>query len=500
MAQIKFIRLKKTETRPSNLVATWILVEDDWDDYSRRVQFRLSYVDKSGLLIDIGKVKILQRLESPSENQVKIAARTNLPAKFSSLDENFISLGQDENYFRRLSTIADVSVDAMLTALRDISWTPVLANDFEPSSEFRNALIRFNSAQRARRFGRLWALGEAINESFSFSYNCQFDEADGPIATYISFDEKDVLPPRIVAIIGRNAVGKTRFLAQLSEDLVQLRQSSGKALEERDSRFPDGRPIFTRVIAISYSAFDRFKRPPATSASSYVYCGIRNDRGGLSRKSLIEVYRKNQARIRQHGRESDWLLRMQAILGDHSQVLASALENEIEAEDSNTSDGPLSLLSSGQSILCHFITALLAWIEPNSLVLFDEPETHLHPNAVASLISEMGKVLENYDSFAILATHSPVVIQEIPAKRVLLFQRVGNTTTAEPLTMESFGESLSALTRHVFETVEIENPYKKTLRSLARDFNESEVLELFDNNLSLNAQAYLLAQYPEPKK
>jgi hypothetical protein len=90
----------------------------------------------------------------------------------------------------------------------------------------------------------------------------------------------------VVGIIGRNAVGKTRFLAQLSEDLVQLYRTSAEALEIRDKRFPGGRPLFTRVLTISYSAFDRFKRPPENSGSSYVYCGIRNESGNLSRKSL----------------------------------------------------------------------------------------------------------------------------------------------------------------------------------------------------------------------
>jgi predicted ATP-dependent endonuclease of OLD family len=188
---------------------------------------------------------------------------------------------------------------------------------------------------------------------------------------------------------------------------------------------------------------------------------------------------------------------MQAILGDQSAALASALQSEISSEDG---EGPLSLLSSGQSILCHFITALLAWIEPNSLVLFDEPETHLHPNAVASLFSVLNRVLNKYESFAVLATHSPVVIQEIPAKRVLMFQREGNVTVSFPLSMESFGESVSELTRHVFETVEIENPYKKTLRRLARDYDEDEVLDMFEQGLSLNAQAYLLAQYSKKRE
>ena len=91
--------------------------------------------------------------------------------------------------------------------------------------------------------------------------------------------------------------------------------------------------------------------------SSYVYCGIRNDKGGLSRASLIQSYRTNQERIRDRGEQSNWTRYMQEILGDLSEQLTASLEAEIQS--AATEDKALSLLSSGQSILAHFVTALL---------------------------------------------------------------------------------------------------------------------------------------------
>lgn len=168
---------------------------------------------------------------------------------------------------------------------------------------------------------------------------------------------------------------------------------------------------------------------------------------------------------------------------------------EAEIRSSATEDAALSLLSSGQSILAHFVTALLAWIQPNSLVLFDEPETHLHPNAVANLFLILSDILKEFNSYAVVATHSPVVIQEVPASRVMVFQRVDNVTVAEPLLLESFGESVTELTRHVFETDEVKSVYRRTLRDLAEDESAEEVMARFPRGLSLSAQAYLLGQY-----
>src|SRR5207253_92326 len=120
-------------------------------------------------------------------------------------------------------------------------------------------------------------------------------------------------------------------------------------------------------------------------------------------------------RIRAQDRGLYWRRYISRILGPNGTESAAMLEGEF-GENKDERAG-FARLSSGQAILCHFVTALLAWIQRDSLILFDEPETHLHPNAVASLFLVLSEILTEYESFAVVATHSPVVIQEIPAKR-----------------------------------------------------------------------------------
>ncbi|EFE6984505.1 AAA family ATPase, partial [Escherichia coli] len=248
------------------------------------------------------------------------------------------------------------------------------------------------------------------------------------------------------------------------------------------------------VITVSYSAFDRFIRPKNPQAS-YVYCGIRNDKGSLSKSSLIENYISNHSKITELGRTDEWFSFMSEILDNTSEEFIAHLESKVGSSEDNSD--PLSLLSSGQSILVHFVTALVARIQENTLVLFDEPETHLHPNAVAHLFNVLNKMLSLHNSFAIIATHSPIVIQEIPSKRVVLLTREGNSTISAPMHCETFGENISELTRHVFDTVAIPNHYKKILKRLSKTMSFDEVNELFDEGLGFNAKAYLLAQYGE---
>lgn len=85
--------------------------------------------------------------------------------------------------------------------------------------------------------------------------------------------------------------------------------------------------------------------------------------------------------------------------------------------------------------------------------------------------------------------------RKCPLKRVIRFEREGNITSAYPLARESFGENIAELTRLVFETVEIPNFYKKTLKQLAKDHTFDEVSQLFDDQLSLHATAYLASLY-----
>ena len=490
--QLKFLVRKHRESAPKTPRPVFLLTTDNWDDFGHRVQFHLAYADAEGVETRIGALKILQRTSGADES-IEVASITNLPNSFSELGNEFISLGQDEDYYKGIHSLLGQSAGTVLAVLRDIAWQPAFAADFEPTSAFRNAMMRENGANRSRRFGRAWASGQEVTEKPSFSYNGVVEGADAPIDVTFAFNGKDRIPGRIVGIIGRNAVGKTRFLASLGEDLAQISRSSAERLAERDQRFPGGRPLFTRIVAISYSAFDRFKRPPSDASSSYVYCGIRNDKGGLSRISLVETYRRNLDRIRERGLQAEWTMHMRTILGDLSDSLTASLEAEIATR--TIDDNALSLLSSGQSILAHFVTALLAWIQPNTLVLFDEPETHLHPNAVASLFLVLSDVLESFDSYAVVATHSPIVIQEIPAKRVVVFQREGKVTVALPLMLESFGESVTELTKHVFETIEVESVYRRTLKELSEGESAADVLAKFERGLSLSAQAYLLGLY-----
>ena len=456
---------------------------DNWDDYSTKCQFYVNFYSKNKTLYDIGTIKVLK----------KNTLRTVLADEFEELTDDYISLGQDIEFYENLIKVCrENKAIKFLEIMRDIAWQPTLAEPFETLSSFRNALLRFNTAQKARRVGRAIIVGEDISEDFTFTYTCQISGADNKTEVHFDFNERDPIPGRIIGIIGRNATGKTRFLAQIAQDLVQIKRISLKTEKQQEESFKPVRPIFNRLLTLSFSAFDRFARP-TSEHMSYVYCGIRNEKGTLSRRSLNTRFSNNLKRVKEANRTKKWVSYIQDILDEENKEFSNDILDSVF--DDVQEENILDLFSSGQAILIHAITSLLAWIEPESMILFDEPETHLHPNAVASLFHVYNDILNKYNSYSIIATHSPVVIQEIPSKRVVLFERSGKTTIAKNLDIETFGESISELTRHVFDTIEIPSFYKSTLKKLSHQYDLDKVLTLFDHNLSMSAQSYLLSQY-----
>ena len=89
------------------------------------------------------------------------------------------------------------------------------------------------------------------------------------------------------------------------------------------------------------------------------------------------------------------------------------------------------------------------------MILFDEPETHLHPNAISSLLNTIFRLVKRFESFCIIATHSPLIIQEIPARNIFIIERENNIAFVRELERESFGENLTVITQDIFGNKEI---------------------------------------------
>lgn len=83
------------------------------------------------------------------------------------------------------------------------------------------------------------------------------------------------------------------------------------------------------------------------------------------------------------------------------------------------------------------------------------------------------------NGLAILATHSPVMLQEVPRDCVWLLFREGANTSSQRPQVETFAENLGVLTREVFRLEVTQSGYHTLLATAVRSSETSE--ELFAN-------------------
>ncbi|HFO1035178.1 TPA: ATP-dependent endonuclease [Bacillus paranthracis] len=450
-----------------------VLITNNWNDYTYETLYKAVYFDKEGQDIDLGEVKILHKTVKYS--------RDIIPREFEQLSNEYCSLGQSLAYYKTIKNLDVKNVEQILLALNDVTINTHCYNEFKTHQGFNDSLLRFSEAEKALIEGPLLFLKEdRVNRNlekifkFVFSYKL-------PLATNahtISFDfiKETAIPNRINVLIGKNGTGKTQILAKLAMLL------SGYEKGDK-SNFTPARPSFDKVIAISYSVFDEFERPRNDDRTfSYKYCGIRdNENKILSQQDMKIKFKESLKEIREAGLEEKWRSILNEIIEpEHRNILETLVEDTEGVQ-----------LSSGQNLIITTITEVIANITPESILLFDEPETHLHPNAISNLMRMLNLLLEEFNSYAIISTHSPIILQEIPAKYVNVFERNNYTPSVRNLHVECFGDNLTNITNEVFEVSNVESNYKNWFDNIVKTLEYEQILELFTNPLSYNAMTYL---------
>ena len=153
-------------------------------------------------------------------------------------------------------------------------------------------------------------------------------------------------------------------------------------------------------------------------------------------------------------------------------------------------------LSSGHKIVVKIIVELVAFLEGSepTLVLVDEPETHLHPPLTAAFLRSLRECLDQLNGFAIVATHSPVVLQEMPARYVRVLRRIGERALLSRPDMETFGEAIGNITQHVFNLDDGATDWHATLRTLAQDNSLQEIEAQLGGKLGFVARSLVASE------
>ncbi len=476
---MKYYQIRWRGTPPANAeYPCVILMSDGWNDFNYYTLFHLKYYVSRNSFFEIGDVKI-------AEIEKTI---TNIPEEFDHLNPTFCSLGQSPEYYITIHENFPTTFREILDPINDVAINPSILERFEDQDVFKTSLLRWSEANKALKEGRSILEDVPLETNLDFTFKCQLDGAVEKHKAHFNFNSSNGLPHRIYSIVGKNGTGKTQYISRLALTL------SGQNPYSKD-QFEPHRPLFSKVIALSYSAFDKFTRPTKDESFSYKYFGLKDKKGFISLTRLIENYKISVETIKKDNRQSDWYNILKEIISND--LLDMYYDDFFEDENFDLLEKEKGLLSSGQSVLMYVITGVVANIRPESLILFDEPEMHLHPHAIANLIRMLHNLLEKYNSYCILATHSPIILQEIPSKFVTVFDRQTNTPIIYNLESECFGENISTITDTVFNKVSVESTYKGYLTRLTNELSFDQIMEMFDNRLSFNATLFLKSQFDQ---
>lgn len=494
-----------------------LLVTDNWNDwFTWYTQFDVILALAGHPRVSLGSVKIARRgmtSESP---------RTQLPERFLLLDESYYSIGQSENYYETLNQQGDSFREGFLKAMRDCAFDLSIldANAGEPA--LRDSLLRdIDNARVRHRFNRL-AHGNAVLTPYRFRYVFPPDPLAASDPPELDFEVVPASSPpsNVHALIGRNGVGKSRCFDFLARCFLEIPGPEGKDTGELKP-LAYGWPVpvlgFAGLVTVSFSPFDRYGPlvKKADRANRYEYVGLiataasdvevsQSDPNSQppsplapkapsikSHADLTKEFVDSVRVCREGARRIRWEKALRTLEGDplFEEINVASFAAEHAENWEAHAESRFRRLSSGHSVVLLTVTRLIELVEESSLVLIDEPESHLHPPLLSAFVRALSDLLIDRNGVAIVATHSPVVLQEVPANCCWILNRSGHESRADRPELESFGENVGVLTREVFGLEVVRTGFHRMVADKAQTESYEGVLAAFDGKLGAEARA-----------
>jgi len=138
-------------------------------------------------------------------------------------------------------------------------------------------------------------------------------------------------------------------------------------------------------------------------------------------------------------------------------------------------------------------------VDERTLVLIDEPENHLHPPLLASFTRALSDLLIKRNGVAIIATHSPVVLQEVPSSCVTIIDRVHSNFNFYRPDLETFAENVGTLTRETFKLEVNNSGFHKMIIEYLQDHTYESLIDEFEDQIGAEGKA-LARSYLVTKK
>lgn len=479
---------------------------DEPDAPDLNVSFRATYYDNMEREHPLGAVKIGMR------GMKKGNAAALLAKEFSCLPKGWFSLGQDEDYYENISHLEPSARKMILEALQDLAYYPdeldALVQD-ESNETMRKVLLeriakdeKVAIAKVKGQFRKM-TQGSARLTPYHFTYKAPEldDRSVKPVELTFDVDPKPYPPTNVHALIGRNGCGKTYLIRNMVQCLQDPNGGHGEFTYTDETGLMRE---FVNAICIAFSPFDDFSDlEKKKSVLPTTFVGLDKTRGKLLetifedfwdhfRNCLVTERKQELWRRAIHILQSDELFEREEI-DSFMKDLTPASTEEVLDKKKEDIKAVFRRLSSGHKVVLLVITSCVAEIEERSILFLDEPENHLHPPLLSALIRALSDLLMDRNGVAIVSTHSPIVLQEIPGSCVWVLDRDEyNEVSAVRPDRETFGTNLGALIYDVFDLEMSRSGFRRLIREAVEEFGSyDEVSREFGNHLGNEAELLL---------
>ena len=502
---------------------------DQWNDFGFRIRVDVfvqprdesrtadalefeSYLGIADSSLENGDVRDLERVVEE--------ARQN-PVQSDDLPDFFTMLPEMQAYRNLVDRLGAVEASAVLEAIHDMVATeesqkhPDWHRTAKETEVFLKGFLRFSESYFAWKNANSILHGEQYEElgEISDTVRIKYQLSGRPNSHDLTFrfsQREEVLPKRISVLIGKNGVGKSQALARIAKSAID---GDGDLSDEKG-----GRLLFNRVLAFypTYASFSGF--PAKQRKNAHVWYrrfslsspGFGRNR--LSTTDLIVQLARSSERIRTEGRIDLFLNAVRAIEGHEELALGTRQGNSdfvylselvggtegrrldlfaslhLGKEPMRVHRGQGYRLSSGEAAFVRFSALTSLYVESGTLLLIDEPETHLHPNFISRFVDLLDDLLESTGSVAIIATHSVYFVRETFEDQVIVLRSgVDREIIAEKPRLTTFGADVGAISYFVFGEDTPSRLAQEVENKIADNSDSFEnVFENYKNDISLD--------------
>lgn len=165
-------------------------------------------------------------------------------------------------------------------------------------------------------------------------------------------------------------------------------------------------------------------------------------------------------------------------------ILDSFNDRQIDKSDFDM----INKLSSGQKTILLFITKMVLNVGEGYLIIFDEPETFMHPPMMKAFVRSVQRIMSKKNAICLIATHSPIIIQEIPHNFIYRIKKFRDMSLIDKMEYKTYGENLDSIYKNIYGVEFRRTGYFEVLRDLAEElgyesFNNLDIFSLGDEAL-----------------